>query len=56
MVQRSLHFLECYGLKVLDGFTLEGGYTNTVSACDGDFITADTLWDFKVSKEKLDKD
>lgn len=56
MVQRSLHFLECYGPKVLDGFTLEGGYTDTVSAGDGDFITADTLWDFKVSKEKLDKD
>ena len=56
MVQRSLHFLERYGPKVLDGFTLEGGYTDTVSAGDGDFITADTLWDFKVSKEKLDKD
>ena len=56
MVQRSLYFLECYGPKVLDDFTLEGGYTNTVSAGDGDFITADTLWDFKVSKEKLDKD
>ncbi|XQS94131.1 hypothetical protein HXT34_02720 [Gardnerella sp. DNF00983] len=56
MVQSSLHFLERYGPKVLDGFTLEGGYTDTVSAGDGDFITADTLWDFKVSKEKLDKD
>ncbi|MFU0568964.1 hypothetical protein [Gardnerella vaginalis] len=43
MVQRSLHFLERYGPKVLDGFTLEGGYTDTVSAGDGDFITADTL-------------
>lgn len=27
-----------------------GGYTATVSAGDGDFLTTDTLWDFKVSK------
>ena len=29
-----------------------GGYTVTVEAGDGDFLTADTLWDFKVSKSK----
>lgn len=29
-----------------------GGYTPTVSAGDGDFLTNDTLWDFKVSKSK----
>ena len=29
-----------------------GGYTATVSSGDGDFLTADTLWDFKVSKKK----
>ena len=28
------------------------GYTPTVSSGDGDFLTADTLWDFKVSKSK----
>lgn len=50
MVNRALHFLNAYGPKVLDGFTFEGGYTKTVSAGDGDFTTADTLWDFKVSK------
>lgn len=27
-----------------------GGYTATVSSGDGDFLTADTLWDFKVLK------
>ena len=27
-----------------------GGYTATVSSGDGDFLTSDTLWDFKVSK------
>lgn len=29
-----------------------GGYTPTVTSGDGDFLTADTLWDFKVSKSK----
>jgi len=29
-----------------------GGYTATVQFGDGDFLTADTLWDFKVSKSK----
>ena len=36
--------------------TFEGGYTHTVNAGDGDFMTADTLWDFKVSKKKPTKD
>lgn len=55
MVERSLHFLEVYGPKLLDGFTFEGGYTDTVSKGDGDLTTADTLWDFKVSKAKVKK-
>lgn len=29
-----------------------GGYTAKVDSGDGDFLTADTLWDFKVSKTK----
>ena len=29
-----------------------GGYTPIVDSGDGDFLTADTLWDFKVSKTK----
>lgn len=52
MVERSLHFFEQYGPKVLDGLTFEGGYTGYVAAGDGDFLTRDTLWDFKVSKKK----
>lgn len=50
MVERSVSFFEQYGPKVLDGLTFEGGYTDVVSTGDGDFMTADTLWDFKVSK------
>lgn len=33
-----------------DGPKSKGGYTSTVSSGDGDILTADTLWDFKVSK------
>ena len=29
-----------------------GGYTATVLTGDGDFLTADTMWDFKVTKRK----
>lgn len=53
MVERSLAFFEQYGEKVMDGLTFEGGYTGYVATGDGDFLTEDTLWDFKVSKQKL---
>lgn len=33
----------------VDGFTFEtAGYTDVVDSGDGDFLTRDTLWDFKV--------
>ncbi|KRK10190.1 hypothetical protein FD11_GL002144 [Ligilactobacillus pobuzihii E100301 = KCTC 13174] len=53
MVQLSLNFFEQYGPKKVDGFTFEGGYTDLITSGDGDFITEDTLWDFKVSREIL---
>lgn len=56
MVERALHFFDVYGPKTLDGFTFGGGYTDTVSAGDGDFMTANTLWDFKVSKYRPSKE
>ena len=49
MVERSLAFFKKYGPIVKDGFTFEGGYTKIVETGDGDFLTKDTLWDFKVS-------
>lgn len=53
MVNRSLVFFERYGPITVDGFTFEDdGYTKTVDSGDGDFLTKDTLWDFKVSKSK----
>ncbi len=53
MNEKSLKFFDGDGPKVLDGLTFEGGYTDVVIAGDGDFLTADTFWNFKVSKSKL---
>lgn len=51
MILRSLRFWENNGPIIQDGFTFEpNGYTETVSEGDGDYLTIDTLWDFKVSK------
>ncbi len=50
MVNRSLRFFEKYGPVVLSGFDLEGGYTEIIAKGDGDYLTSDTVWDFKVSK------
>ena len=55
MVTRSIHFFKQYGPVVMDGFTFEGGYTHIIASGDGDFLTADTLWDFKVSKQTINK-
>ena len=52
MVKRSLAFWKEYGSIIKDGFTFEGGYTDIVSLGDGDYLTKDTLWDFKVSKDE----
>ncbi|MBX7001867.1 hypothetical protein EX219_09750 [Bacillus aerophilus] len=56
MVERSKNFINSYGPIVKEGFTFEGAYTNVISTGDGDFLTRDTLWDFKVSKNKPSKD
>lgn len=54
MVERSISFFQKYGPITINGFTFEkDGYTKTVSRGDGDFLTKDTLWDFKVTKTKL---
>ncbi len=50
MVSRSILFFNKYGPIIKEGFTFEGGYTNVINSGDGDFLTEDTLWDFKVSK------
>ena len=52
LVNRSLSFFEKFGPVLYDGFDfMDDGYTETVNTGDGDFLTEDTLWDFKVSKK-----
>lgn len=50
MIRRSLNFFKEYGPIIQDGITFSGGYTSTINSGDADFLTKDTLWDFKVSK------
>ena len=49
MVARSRVFLDEYGPVAWEGFDFEGGYTDRITSGSGDFLTGDTLWDFKVS-------
>ena len=52
MVYRSLDFFRKYGPVEKFEYTFEGGYTKVIGSGDGDFMTKDTLWDFKVSKNE----
>lgn len=53
MIERSLKFYSEYGPVVKYRFTFEKDeYTKTVDTGDEDFLTKDTLWDFKISKAK----
>ena len=56
MVNRSLSFFEKVGPILKFGYTFEGGYTKVIGSGDGDFMTKDTLWDFKVSKNEPTKE
>lgn len=48
MVKRGGKFLNDYGPVVDFDFTFEGGYTSVIDSGDGDYLTKDGLWDFKV--------
>lgn len=56
MINRGIEFFNQYSPIIKDGFTFEGGYTDEITSGDGDFLTKDTLWDFKVSKDKPKKE
>ena len=49
MLERSLKFFQEYGPVTAGRFTFPGAYTDLIQAGDGDFLTENTIWDFKVS-------
>ena len=51
MVKRAQTFFDKFGPVVNTCPIFFGGYTDTVSFGDGDFLTKDTIWDFKVSQK-----
>lgn len=55
MIQRSLSFFKTYGPLLSTELTFQGGYNQFVTSGDGDFLTEDTIWDFKVSKHDITK-
>ncbi|QTV80766.1 hypothetical protein [Microbacterium sp. NIBRBAC000506063] len=70
MVRRAVSFFDEWGPVTADGFVFAdadtprvyderscfGGYTELVTSGDGDFLTADTVWDMKVSVNPPTKD
>lgn len=66
MIDRANRFFAEHGPITSDGFLFvggdeylaggRGGYTDLVDSGDGDFLTKGTLWDFKVSASKPNKD
>ncbi len=55
MVKRCKCFFELNGPVILDGFVFPGAYNAMISSGDGDFLTKDTLWDFKAVRKRPDK-
>ena len=57
MVNRGVEFFKKVGPVVCDGFKFKGtngisGYSNEIVAGDGDFLTSDAIWDFKVLRKE----
>lgn len=63
LIRRSLSFWDKVGPILSEGFIfaekdskgnlVKSGYTTTVDSGDGDYLTKDTMWDFKVSKSEI---
>lgn len=52
LVERTVAFFKDNGPVVATGMTFEGGYSGDFDAGDADFLTQDTLWDLKTSKDE----
>lgn len=53
MIKRSLNMFKNYGDKIADGIRFEGGYTDTIWNGDADFLTVNSLLDFKTIQRKI---
>ncbi len=56
MVNRCMKFFSEHGPIVNSAPTFGKGYTDVISTGDGDYLTEDTFWDLKVSKNPPTKD
>ena len=56
LAQRTRDFISRYGPLTAWRFTMNGGYTKTVSRGFGDYLTADGLYDLKVSNDGFTKE
>lgn len=56
LAQRTRNFISKYGPLTDWRFGMNGGYTKTVSSGYGDYITADGLYDLKVSSDAFTKE
>ncbi len=55
MVRRGVSLFQDYNVDDMwIGFDLTGAYNTVINAGDGDYMTPDTIWDFKVSKSEPD--
>lgn len=57
MIRRAVIFYKIYGPITDYEFTFnKNAFTVTVDSGDGDFLTKDTMWDLKVTKNEITKD
>lgn len=54
MIIRCSSFAKEFGPIIKEGITFEGGYTDKITAGDGDFLTDGTMWDIKLSADGID--
>lgn len=54
MVERAVLFFQSAGVIDAD-ITFEGGYSDAISSGDGDYLSKDTFWDMKVTKNEPNK-
>lgn len=52
LVSRTVRFFRAHGPLIDTGITFAGAYCKSVDSGNADYLTSDTLWDLKTSKDK----